>query len=88
MKERKQGVAKRTLLVGWSGWKLAIMRREIMVRSDKHLAILICFGEKLDMEGCMKSVVTATAAFPNCRAMLWSVVATDVNLVEVTMIAR
>ena len=50
MKERKHGVANRTLLVGWSGWKLAIMRCEIMVKSDKHLARLMCFGVRLDME--------------------------------------
>ena len=31
------------------------------VKSDKHLARLICFGEKLDIEKCMKSVVTAAA---------------------------
>ena len=88
MKERKHGVANRRLLVGWSGWKLAVTRCKIMVESDKHLARLICFGVRPDMGKCMNSVVTAAATFPDCRAMLWSVVAADVNFVEVTMIAR
>ena len=88
MKERKQGVAKRTLLVGWSGWKLAIMRCEIMVDIDKHLARLMCFGVRLNMEKCMNSVVTAAATFPDCRAILWIVVAACVNFMDVTMMAR
>ena len=88
MKERKHGVANRTLLVGWSGWKLAIMRCEIMVKSDKHLARLMCLGVRLDMEMCVNSVVTAAATFADCWAMLWIVVAAYVNFVEVTMTAR
>ena len=75
-------------MVKWIGWKLAVMRYEMMVKSDKHLATLMRFGEELDMEKCMKSVVAANAAFPNCRAMFWSVAAADVSLVEVTMRAR
>ena len=60
----------------------------MMVKSDKHLATLMCLGEELDMEMCMKAVVAATAAFPNCRAMFWSVAPADVSLAEVTMRAR
>ena len=51
-------------------WKLAIMRCEIMVESDRHLAKLMCFGVRLNMERCMNSFVTAAAAFPNCKAAL------------------
>ena len=36
----------------------------------------------------MNSVVIAAATFPDCRAILWVVVAAYVNLVEVTMMAR
>ena len=65
-----------------------MMRCEMMVKSDKHLATLVYLGEELDMEMCMKSVDAAAAAFPNCKAMLWSAAAADVNLVEVMMRAR
>ena len=88
MKDRKHGVAIRTLLVGWSWWKLVIMRCEIMVESDRHLARLMCFGVRLNIERCMNSVVTAAATFPDCRAILWIVVAACVNFVDVTMMAR
>ena len=59
-----------------------------MVKSDKLVTRLICFGKKPHMEKCMKSVVVAAAALPNCKALLWSVAAVDVNFVEVTMRAR
>ena len=65
------------------------MRRcTTMVKSDKLVTRLICFGEKPVVEKCMKSVVIAAAALPNCKALLWSVAAVDVNFVEVTMRAR
>ena len=88
MNERKHGVASRALLVAWSGRKLAIIRCEMMVESDMRLARLMCFGVRLDIERCMNSVVTETATFPDCRAILRIVVAANVNLVEVTMMER
>ena len=88
MNERKHGVASRALLVAWSGRKLAIIRCEIMVESDKHLARLMCFGVRLDMDKCMKSVVAAAATLPDCRTMLQIAIAAYVNFVEVTMMAR
>ena len=88
MKERKQGVEKETMLVQWRGWKFAMMRCDMMMRSDTHLATLMCRGEEVKMEKRVKAVIAAIDAFPSCRAMLWSVTVADVNLVEVTKRVR